>query len=485
MRAAVLIGVHVLVLAHLAHWKLRGRTLSPLEPSEAMQTLELGYVNAGAVLLALTILATLVLGRFFCGWACHVVAYQDLCAWGLGKLGLRPSPVRSRLLVWVPVGAAFYMFVWPSLARALEGGAAPAFVAHFTTEDFWGTFPGPGIALLTFFVDGFLIVWLMGAKGFCTYGCPYGALFGLADRAAPGRIRVTDACKSCAQCTAVCTSNVRVHEEVARHGAVVDPGCMKCMDCVASCPEGALELGFGSPTGLFARARRSYDFSWREELVLALGFGLGLYAFRGLYELVPFLLALGLAVLFAVALVAAWRLVRLADFELQRHVLKAGGRWRPAGRVVHFGAAAFVLLALHSAFVQFHAREGVRFLVSASELRGHARAQAIDSSRAHLERVERFGLVSTGVLQLQLGSIDSAQGRSARAEERYRRATELDPDLRAPRLALADLLILRGAREDARRVLEELLELEPEHPGATQRLDRLGRAASGTLPALK
>src|SRR5262252_2674560 len=68
-RAAALILVHLLVVVHLAHWKTTGRTVSPLEPSEAMQTLELGYVNAGAIVFAALLLLTLVLGRFFCGWA--------------------------------------------------------------------------------------------------------------------------------------------------------------------------------------------------------------------------------------------------------------------------------------------------------------------------------------------------------------------------------------------------------------------------------
>ena len=74
---------------------------------------------APALLLAATLLLTLIAGRFFCGWACHVVAYQDLCAWLLGRVGLRPRPVRSRVLALVPLGAAAYMFAWPTLERAL------------------------------------------------------------------------------------------------------------------------------------------------------------------------------------------------------------------------------------------------------------------------------------------------------------------------------------------------------------------------------
>src|SRR5262249_54402886 len=152
--------------------------------SESMQTLEYGYVNAGFLVFGALLLLTLVLGRFFCGWACHVVAYQDLCAWLLGRIGLRPRPVRARLLVLVPLGAAFYMFFLPTLERLWSGAPMPAGDqrSHLTTSNFWGTFPGPWMAALTVLIDGGLIVWWMGAKGFCTYGCPYGALFGIADR---------------------------------------------------------------------------------------------------------------------------------------------------------------------------------------------------------------------------------------------------------------------------------------------------------------
>src|SRR5438552_14547946 len=67
VRAAVLIGVHVIVLAHVTHWLLTRRTLSPVEPSESMYTLELGRLNAGFVFFGLAILSPALFGRFFCG----------------------------------------------------------------------------------------------------------------------------------------------------------------------------------------------------------------------------------------------------------------------------------------------------------------------------------------------------------------------------------------------------------------------------------
>lgn len=474
-RAGALIAVHLAVLVHLAHWKVAGKTLTPLEPSEAMQTLELGYVNAGFIVLGLSIVATLLLGRFFCGWLCHVVAYQDLCAWVLGKLGLRPRPVRSRLLALVPLGAAFYMFAWPRLSGWLAGRTFPELQAHFTTETFWATFPGPGIAALTILVDGFLIVYLLGAKGFCTYGCPYGAFFGLADRFARARIRVTDACNGCGQCTTTCTSNVRVHEEVARYRQVIDAGCMKCMDCVSVCPTNALYWGLGPSRGAAlaqskARPTSRYDFSWVEELVLAGVFLVALYALRGLYGLVPFLLAIGLSVIVAVLAVALLRAARSQTFAFQHHALRADGRWTAKGLAGGLVATLALALVAHSAVVQFEQRTGEGQLSRAGALPREQRAALLTSSLGHLLRAERFGLLPVGTLELQIGSILREQGDAPAAEARFRRAIEIDPSLKAPRLALADLLIVRGELAAAREVLEGLLSLDPEHPEAQRRL---------------
>ena len=166
------------------------------------------------------------------------------------------------------------------------------------TDAFWKTFPGPLFAVLTFLVCGFAAVYFLGAKGFCTYGCPYGALFAAADRLAPGRILVSDACSQCGHCTATCTSNVLVHDEVRRFGRVVDPGCMKCLDCVSVCPENALRFGFGRPSLFGPKAAkpgpRVYNLSLSEELFVAAVALAATLAFRGLYDGPPLLMAVGL-----------------------------------------------------------------------------------------------------------------------------------------------------------------------------------------------
>lgn len=254
-RAAVLIGIHLIIAIHIAHWYYTGRSLSPLEPSEAMQFSQRGIINAGLIFFALTILSTLVFGRWFCGWACHLVALQDGSRWLLKRCGIRPRPMRSRLLATVPISAFLYMFIAPLAYRLITGQPAAPLTTHLQTSSFWATFPSWVPAILTFLCCGGLAVYLLGSKGFCTNGCPYGAAFTAADVFAPLRIRVTDDCRQSGHCTAVCSSNVRVHADVRDFGMVVDPGCMKCLDCVSVCPTNALYYGLGRPAALAGRRR--------------------------------------------------------------------------------------------------------------------------------------------------------------------------------------------------------------------------------------
>ena len=220
-RAAALIALNLFMIAHIIQWRITGKTVSPIEPSETMYTLQNGFVNAGFIFFSLAIIATLIFGRFVCGWGCHILALQDLCGWLLKKMGLHPKPFRSRLLVYVPLIAALYMFVWPVVYRLFtepHQPLVPRFTNHLVTTNFWQTFPSAAVAIPFLFICGFVTVYFLGQKGFCTYACPYGGFFGLADKFSPGKIRVTPACNQCGHCTATCTSNVLVHAEVKHTG---------------------------------------------------------------------------------------------------------------------------------------------------------------------------------------------------------------------------------------------------------------------------
>jgi tetratricopeptide (TPR) repeat protein/NAD-dependent dihydropyrimidine dehydrogenase PreA subunit len=361
-RAAALITLNALMIAHIVQWWLTGRTVSPIEPSETMFTLQRGEVNAGFIFFTLALTATLIFGRFVCGWGCHVIALQDFCAWLLKKFGLTPRPFRSRLLAFVPLLAALYMFVWPTVSRYFYAPPheplIPPFTNHLVTTEFWATFPPLAVAVPFLFVCGFLTVYFLGAKGFCTYGCPYGGFFGVADKLAPGRIRVTDACNQCGHCTAACTSNVVVHAEVKQFGMVVNPGCMKCLDCVSVCPNEALYFGWGKPSLVASLPGKNYSLTWPEEIAAAAVFFASLWAVWDVYQLVPMLMALGWASVTAFLAFRAWRLLRAKSLSFYRFTLKAAGRMRNAGRVFLVVALLWLGFTAHSGFVRYHERAG-------------------------------------------------------------------------------------------------------------------------------
>ncbi|MEZ5964790.1 MAG: 4Fe-4S binding protein [Planctomycetota bacterium] len=471
-RALTLVAVHVVIAAHLAHWWLTGRTVTPVEPSEAMQTLELGWVNAGFVFFAASLLLTVIFGRFVCGWACHVVALQDLCAHLLQRVGLRPRPVRSRLLACVPLAAALYMFVWPTVWRWLRGGAAPPLESHFVTADFWATFPGPWMAIATLTVCGFLVVWWLGAKGFCTYGCPYGGFFAVLDRFAPGRIVVDDNCDGCAHCTAVCTSNVRVHQEVRDFKMVVDAGCMKCLDCVSVCPKGALAFGFRAPA-LAKSPTRSWDFLWREELGLALVFVLALLSLWGAYGVVPLLFSIGLSVLTASAALLVWRLWRRPQVAWQRLLLKQQGRLARSGRFFVGVALVWFLFVAHTGFVTYWQWRGHSLLNAAMQATtDDAREDARLASLQALQRAEAAALFADYRLHYDLAQHASVRGDLAEVETRLRRVVALAARDDVARVRLANVIYLRDPTRvaEAEALLREVLARHPDHPQASASL---------------
>ena len=477
LRASVLIAVYVAMIARFIHWKVAGTTVTPVEPSEAMQTLELGYVNAGIILFIVLILSTLVFGRFFCGWGCHLVALQDLCGWALKKMGMKPKAFRSRLLVFVPLFAAFYMFVLPTLLRLYEGRAFPGFTYHLTTENFWATFPTAGIAILTFVVCGFLIVWLVGNKGFCTYGCPYGAFFFYADKVAPGKIRVTDDCEQCGHCTATCTSNVRVHEEVARFGMVVDAGCMKCMDCVSVCPKNALYFGFGR-TALNVKPStpappRKYDFTWPEEIGMAVVFLLSMYAYRGLYDAIPFLLAIGLSSITAFLVIAAARLFTLDNVRWQRFQLRRNKSLTPPGFAALLMVATLLVFLGHSALWNYHFHEAERLYALAVQKSEHEPEAAAGFAKDALDNYlwcSDKGLFAVSTVEAGIGTAYAFTGNLLEGEARLKRAVELGPELQNAWVQLGRTQAMLGKRDEAIATFRKAVEREQANIEAAHQL---------------
>lgn len=465
------------MLTHALQWLRTGRTVTPIEPSESMDTLWTGRINAGFIFFASAILLTFILGRWLCGWGCHLVAYQDLTNWLLKKLRLRPKAFRSRLLIFAPLLAALYMFVWPPAYRLFTGAPQPKPSMHLTTTGFWDTFPQVGIAALTVLVCGVSIIYFLGPKGFCTYACPYGAFFGLADKFALWRIRVTDACRQCGHCTAVCTSNVKVSEEVNLYKMVVDPGCMKCLDCVSVCPNDALYYGFGFPAlrakPAAPRPPAKYDLTLLEELAAAAVFTAAFFSFRGLYGMIPFLLSLGIAGVVTYLVLKAARIFYARDVLIQRTRLKSAGAIQPLGFAYAAFVVALIALTAHSGLWRYHDYLGnLAFQGSPPELFGwqyqaasniaatEQQRASIASGLAHLEKCHRWGFIAVPENDRELAWLYVQSGQPDRAAEALQRVLQSDPDDMYSWAQLARAETARGHLDQAKKSYARMLAIE-------------------------
>jgi ferredoxin len=191
------------------------------------------------------LLATLVLGRFFCGWICPLGTLQHLASWLLTPRSRRESMEVNRLRpwhAWKYVLLAF-LLVLALLGSVQAGLLDPLSLAARGLEGgLWSALPGghavPGGLLAALLLGAVLVASRWVPRFFCRALCPLGALLGVFGRFALFRIRrATPACTECRLCTFACQGG---DEPLGTHR----PGeCMVCLACLDACPDGALSYG--------------------------------------------------------------------------------------------------------------------------------------------------------------------------------------------------------------------------------------------------
>jgi len=188
---------------------------------------------------------------------------------------------------------------------------------------------------------------------------------------------------------------------------VVDPGCMKCMDCVSVCPNDALYFGFGKPSIAISKPKtikKNYSLTWPEEIVGVVVFLGSFLAVRGVYELVPFLMALGYATITTFLTLKTWRLLKSRELSFYRFNLKSAGKIRKAGLVFLSLAVVWTGLNAHSGWVRYHEYAGDRAFEKIQIPDELALAQTnpdpwlspidrenIGAGKSHLQAASRFG----------------------------------------------------------------------------------------------
>ena len=100
--------------------------------------------------------------------------------------------------------------------------------------------------------------------------------------------------------------------------------------------------------------RGHYSLTWPEEIVGALVFLGSFLAVRGVYALVPFLMALGCAAVTTFLTLKTWRLLRARELSFYRFNLKSSGKLHKAGWVFVVFACGWIGLNVHCGWVRYH-----------------------------------------------------------------------------------------------------------------------------------
>lgn len=191
-------------------------------------------------MLVATVPATVLVGRFFCGFFCSFGAVQDLLWLGSHRLralfpGKRNLKKADRIFRFAKYAVLFYfiIFVWSGVTAVKTAGLWQVFGQYVS----FGHWPGlkpllsvGGVLLLLIFIGSLFV-----QRFFCRYFCPMGAIYSLISQASFLKIdKPRDGCGKCHLCTSKCPMGM----DLTKKDRIAGGECISCQKCVSWCPKG-------------------------------------------------------------------------------------------------------------------------------------------------------------------------------------------------------------------------------------------------------
>ena len=191
-------------------------------------------------MLLATVPATVLVGRFFCGFFCSFGAVQDLLWLGSHRLralfpGKRNLKKADRIFRFAKYAVLFYfiIFIWSGVTAVKTAGPWQVFGQYVSFGHWPGLKPllSVGGVLLLFIFIGSLFV----QRFFCRYFCPMGAIYSLISQTSFLKIdKPREECGKCHLCTSKCTMGM----DLTKKDRIAGGECISCQKCVSWCPKG-------------------------------------------------------------------------------------------------------------------------------------------------------------------------------------------------------------------------------------------------------
>lgn len=191
-------------------------------------------------MLLATVPATVLVGRFFCGFFCSFGAVQDLLWLGSHRLralfpGKRNLKKADRIFRFAKYAVLFYfiIFIWSGVTAVKTAGPWQVF-GQYVSFGHWPRLKPllsvGGVLLLLIFIGSLFV-----QRFFCRYFCPMGAIYSLISQTSFLKIdKPREECGKCHLCTSKCTMGM----DLTKKDRIAGGECISCQKCVSWCPKG-------------------------------------------------------------------------------------------------------------------------------------------------------------------------------------------------------------------------------------------------------